>query len=80
VSVAEQIRAIAGLRHAETASAAPAGQGDAEAASAAPAEDADAADMQARLARIEAESGIPVAAFAALAEIVTLLLSEEDMP
>jgi hypothetical protein len=67
VSVAEQIRAIAGLHHAGPASATPA-------------EEADAADMQARLAQIEADSGIPVAAFAALAEIVTLLLSEEDMP
>lgn len=40
----------------------------------------DTADTPARLARLEAETGIPVAAFAAIAEIVTLLLSEEDVP
>jgi hypothetical protein len=68
VSVADQIRAIAGLRRAEAASAAPA-------------EEPDEADTPARLARLETESGIPIVAFAAIAEIVTLLLmSEEDMP
>lgn len=52
MSVAEQIRAIAGEP----------GETDTPA-----------------LSRLEAECGIPIAAFAALAEIVTLLLSEEDV-
>ena len=54
MSVAEQIRAIAG--------------------------GSDEAETPARLARLELESGIPIAAFAAIAEIVTLLLSQEDAP
>jgi hypothetical protein len=54
VSVAEQIRAIAGA--------------------------ADEAEASSRLARLEAESGIPIAAFAAIAEIVTILMREEDSP
>ena len=66
MSVAEQIRAIAGLRRPE--------------AVAAETEGPDAADTPARLARLEVECGIPLVAFAAIAEIVTVLLSEEDVP
>ena len=54
MSVAEQIRAIAG----------------------APDED----DLARRLARLEAERDIPIAAFAALAEIVSFLMREEQAP
>jgi len=55
VSVAEQIRAIAGTD--------------------------EEAEIGPRLARIEAECGIPIAAFAAIAEIVSLLMREErDAP
>jgi hypothetical protein len=54
VSVAEQIRAIAGGE--------------------------DEAETAARLRRVEAETGIPVAAFAAIAEIVRILMREEDSP
>lgn len=55
MSVAEQIRAIAGTD--------------------------EEAEMGPRLARVEAESGIPIVAFAAIAEIVSLLMLEErDSP
>ena len=38
------------------------------------------AETAPQLARLEAESGIPIVAFAAIAEIVSVLMREEDSP
>ena len=54
MSVAEQIRAIAGTP--------------------------EEAEIAPRLAQLEVESGLPIAAFAAIAEIVSILMRERHSP
>jgi len=40
----------------------------------------DASELETRIARLEAEHDVPIAAFAAIAEIVTFLLREDHTP